>query len=339
MVTPQQLEAKVLAAVDALRRGSSVEDDYLEFKRDWPDPRRVRQLAGAANRASGNSLIWVIGVDESTGSIHPCGTQDPADWWAACGSRFDQVSPDLVHHLLVHVGRDESVVAMAFRTDRAPYVIKSQSGGSPELEVPIRDGTRTRSARRDELLRLLVPAASTPPAVVLSAGLRASWQAASPPTDHHQGIPESTSLHGSAEIFLEYVSEGFVMLPKHEMTASITSPVHSLPLQVRPWGHIRSKDSAQPPEPRFSVTSRAEGITATGPGTFRVQFDWTRKGDHRGLFDSERWDLQMEFPIAGAIRPLRLVAKLREHSGLQERGEFFQDVGEWRLNRASSPAD
>ena len=196
----------MLAAVEALRRGEKIEDDHLECKRQWPEPEKVRQLAGAANHAAGDPVIWVVGIDESTGAIHARGPQDPADWWAACSSRFDQTPPDLEHHMVVYVGAQESVVALAFRTDRAPYVVKTPSGGAPEREVPIRDGARTRSARRDELIRMLVPATSTPPAVVLSAEVGARWRAESPARDDQKSrIPETTYLDGSADVFLEYV--------------------------------------------------------------------------------------------------------------------------------------
>lgn len=333
-MTPQQLEAKVLAAVDALRRGERIEDDYVECKRQWPDPRKARQLAGAANRAAGNDVIWIVGIDESTGAIQHGGTLDPADWWAECSSRFDQAAPELEHHLVVRIGPTESVVALAFRTDRAPYVVKNQSGGSPELEVPIRDGTRTRSARRDELLRLLVPAVSTPPAVVLSAQVSATWRAESHQSDGGVRIPDCTYVDGSADIFIEYVGQGFVMLPKHEMEATLAGRSMTIPLTVDLWGHIRARDSPPPPEPRFSVISRTEGITATGPGTFTVQFHWNRDGDHADLLNSDRWTLHIVLPVAGARRPLRLQAELRRKTIRNFRGgDTFKRLGEWELTR------
>jgi hypothetical protein len=55
-----------------------------------------------------------------------------------------------------------SVLALHFTNDRAPYVVQSTMQGDDRLEVPWRDGTRTRSASRDELLRVLVPQVSRP---------------------------------------------------------------------------------------------------------------------------------------------------------------------------------
>ncbi len=170
-MTRQQLEAAVLAAVDQLRMHHQQEDDRIEFKREWPGPEKARQLAGAANRASGSYLIYVIGVDERSGDVVPALGVDPADWWAQMEARFGQVAPELLMHLTVYLGDGSAVTALLFSTERAPYLVKT-AGGSPELEIPIRDGTRTRSARRDEVLRLLVPAVSFPPAVLLGASLR-----------------------------------------------------------------------------------------------------------------------------------------------------------------------
>ena len=45
-----QLEAIVTEAVVALRSGRHVEDDRIEFKRDWPGVGKARQLAAAARQ-------------------------------------------------------------------------------------------------------------------------------------------------------------------------------------------------------------------------------------------------------------------------------------------------
>ena len=68
-MTPQQLEALVLTAIDCVRSGGQIEDDRIEVKRDWPGISKARQLAGAANRARGDALIYLIGLDEKTGIV------------------------------------------------------------------------------------------------------------------------------------------------------------------------------------------------------------------------------------------------------------------------------
>ncbi len=68
----------MLSAVDRVRAGGQVEDDRIELKRDWPAVSKARQLAGAANRSAGSPIIWVIGLDEQTGQVHPTTSSDPA---------------------------------------------------------------------------------------------------------------------------------------------------------------------------------------------------------------------------------------------------------------------
>jgi hypothetical protein len=115
-----QLEAVVLAAVDALRAGRRSEDDRIEFKRTWPGADKARQLAGAANQASGEYVIHVIGIDERDGTVHATTDVDPATWWGQIGSSFDEVAPELVRHLNVQIAEREHVAALLFRTDRPP---------------------------------------------------------------------------------------------------------------------------------------------------------------------------------------------------------------------------
>lgn len=52
-----QVELLAIAAVDAIRSGRRVEDDRIELKRQWPEPKaKARQLAAAANGANGQHL-------------------------------------------------------------------------------------------------------------------------------------------------------------------------------------------------------------------------------------------------------------------------------------------
>ena len=48
-------------------------------------------------------------------------------------------------------------MALLFETDRAPFVVRYPSDGQGSHEVPWRDGTGVRTARRSDLLSILVP--------------------------------------------------------------------------------------------------------------------------------------------------------------------------------------
>lgn len=159
-MNPLALEAWTLRVVDSALRGANAEDARVELKRDWPKPMQAaRILAGHANASRGTPILWVIGVDEQDG-VKGADFQELSNWYAAVCSCFDGIAPSL-QELSVAVS-DRNVVAMLFETDRAPFVIKnpvfgSQGGGSVEREVPWREGTRTLTARREDLIRLLAP--------------------------------------------------------------------------------------------------------------------------------------------------------------------------------------
>jgi hypothetical protein len=153
----RELEIKVLDVVEARRRGEKVEDDLVECKLDWPDVSKARQFAGLCNNARGSDVLLIIGLNEKTGSVHPLGSTDPATWWTSFQARFDEAAPNLTAHLRVAVGDGEFVTALGFDTSRVPFLVKSRDGSAPHFEIPIRDGTTTRSAHRHEVLRLLGP--------------------------------------------------------------------------------------------------------------------------------------------------------------------------------------
>jgi hypothetical protein len=74
--------------------------------------------------------------------------------------------------VLVDAG-GHTVLGIGFKTDRAPYVVKNeargkQGGGAVEFEVPWREMTRIRTARRSELLLMLDQATQAPTVEALS---------------------------------------------------------------------------------------------------------------------------------------------------------------------------
>lgn len=87
------LETRVLAAVDQIRAGRSVENDFIECKRDWPQENKVRQLAASLNRAGGDPVIYIIGIDEDTGEVFDVTGTEVSDWWNQITPKFDQMAP------------------------------------------------------------------------------------------------------------------------------------------------------------------------------------------------------------------------------------------------------
>lgn len=171
MIKPSDIESWVLRIIDQQKHNQPCEDSRVEMKAKWPDPSKVaRQIAGHANAARGESILWIIGLDEASGVVGADNTE-LANWLPEVKKCFNGIFPD-VTDLNVPVD-NKTVVAMVFSTDRAPFVVKNEAFGKPssgpvELEVPWREGRSTRSARREDLIRMLVPISRLPLVSLLS---------------------------------------------------------------------------------------------------------------------------------------------------------------------------
>lgn len=158
-----EIEAWALQIMDALVKGRRIEDSRVECKREWPsDPgKAARRIAGHANAARADRILWLIGVDEDAGTVTGAASDDFADWWNQVKSQFDGLAPNLIENFVPY--DDTMVVALLFETADAPYVVRNYSGkGHIDFEVPWREGTHIRSARRQDLVKILVPLSHAP---------------------------------------------------------------------------------------------------------------------------------------------------------------------------------
>jgi hypothetical protein len=162
---PIEIEIWALRVIDQVREKAHAEDSRVELKSEWPDPENAaRRLAAHCNAAHGEPVLWLIGVDEQSGV---CGAEprELADWFSAVRARFDYVYPAM-RDLNVSV-EDRVVVALLFESDRAPYLVKNPVFGSPkggpvQWEVPWREGRKTTTASREQLVRMLSPQLRAP---------------------------------------------------------------------------------------------------------------------------------------------------------------------------------
>jgi hypothetical protein len=175
-----QIEAWALRIVDQVRAGQRIEDTKVELKATWPEPAKAaRRIAGQANAARGEPVLWLIGLDEVRGVVG-APPEELASWYPQVQAQFNGLAPRLID--LNVPANDLVLTALLFETDRAPFVVKNpnfgQPGGGPvEYEVPWREGTRVRSARREDLIRLLAPLQSMPAFDILDAVLIArQWR-------------------------------------------------------------------------------------------------------------------------------------------------------------------
>ena len=161
-MNPIQIESWSLRVIDAVRAGQPNEDFLVELKREWPAPQKAaRRIAGHANAVRGEKILWLIGVDEKAKKIHGAsGDVDLADWYPKLEKHFVGFAPRLTP-LNIKVD-DALVVALLFETDQYPFVVKNPSGGHIQYEVPWRENTSIRSARREDLIRLISPLVNQP---------------------------------------------------------------------------------------------------------------------------------------------------------------------------------
>lgn len=156
----QQVEAWALEILDMVKGNEKVEDSSVELKSNFIEPTRAaRRIAGHANAARGEPILWIIGLDEEYG-ISQVDSTDLAEWWPKVTACFAGLAPVMVDYVLST--EEGPLVLLFFDTSASPYVVKNpaygaQGGGPVQREVPWRDGTRIRSAGREDLVRLLVP--------------------------------------------------------------------------------------------------------------------------------------------------------------------------------------
>jgi hypothetical protein len=156
------IEYWALKAIERARAGGQDEDSFVEFKQAWIEPTALaRQLAGHANSARTEPILWIFGVSK-TGEVLGVEGTDLAKFGDVLRSRFDGPAPRPIDIALEVDGKQ--VVAIQFDTDQPPYVIKhdKESRRSVEREVPWRVLTGTQSATHNDLLKVLVPISKKP---------------------------------------------------------------------------------------------------------------------------------------------------------------------------------
>ena len=319
-VKPSQLEATVLGAVMARRSGHSSEDDRIEFKRQWPGSDKARQLAAAANRANGEPLIYVIGVDDKDGSVHALDDTDPAMWWQQMQKSFDDATPDLTSHLTITVAENEHVTALLFATDRAPYCITVANQGPLEREVPMREGSRTRSAYRRELLRLLLPSVHVPQVSVVKSELTLS------PPDVYVGETGKATLILRTDLYFEHAGNDPVFLPSHRSSVELMSESRPTLRSIATFYHNATASTDIP----FAPNPRPDGILLTGSGVASPWISWSvarEEYDSAGAVDE--WILRFTFSVTGTERTARVETRLTGDDSRSPSGSETRKTSKW----------
>lgn len=332
------LEAKVVGVVDRIRATQLVENDLIECKRDWPKDNKARQLAGSLNRAAGDPVIYIIGIDEQTGEIFDVSNTDVLDWWTQITGQFDQMPPEMMRHISVPVGNGgEHVIALAFASDRAPYVTKTGSA-KPSLEVPMREGTGTRTARRDELLRILIPAASAPRATVLRSELYLEHYPEVIEVQDSSGMStrgqaEGVNIHGSIRIYFEHDGRGLTTMPAHGMRGRVIIGDAHFPLKVRPARGLASYDGGR----SLHMAAPPDDVTIEAPQAVTLDFEFPNfdLANINTFRTAPSLSYEIELNVLTAVRPLRLAVELTREDSSDTTGslqsDYQQIIGQWKF--------
>lgn len=325
----QRLESRVRDLVEHAQAGKPLEDSLVELKREWPGPAKAsRRIAAHANAARGEEIIWIIGIDEKSGRVHGVEPEELANWWPQVQNRFDEdVAPEM-RHIFVSTPHGR-LAALAFDTDRGPYVIKV-SQDPVTREVPWRDGTRTRTARRSELLKVLLPAASVPTAAVVTLRAVAELQGAQE-ANHPYGLaerPERIAVTVFGKLYIN-PPEDRVVLPDYAMTGMID------------WNPRRTRQAA-PPETPVSPSLNNQAFF-TAQGSHRVEaHPLGIEHRHGSVYVNGAGEMDVRATAlvdADFVRAVRRTKLLRVAFRFPVAGDYGAIVADCVLNRAPWPTD
>jgi hypothetical protein len=210
-LTRSELLARCLPILEAVKEGKPVEDSFVELKSQLPEEAKgARVLAGAANAASGEPVIWLVGVDEKRHKIVGAAKEELSEWYPRLKHDFDGPAPILSKVENIPID-GQIVVAMVFETDETPYVVSSEQD---LRDIPWREGNRTRSAYRPEILRTLAEPTLLPVVEVTSAAVR--------PDRNSTGQVSQIELH--AYIYIKPRSDRTLVFPRHDCNAYLEVP-------------------------------------------------------------------------------------------------------------------
>jgi len=266
------IENWALSIIERVESKQPVEDSRVELKSEWPKDhnKAARQIAGHANAARGQPILWLLGVDEEKGvtGIHH---EEISNWKQSIEAEFDALPPYLTHLNIPY--KNNTVVALLWETERRPFLVKNplygkRKGGTISLEVPWRDAGSTRTAKRMDLLRLLSPVTKNPSFEIIRGELAISKGEIS-----STGSPLCTGGL-SLDVYIVPGSSDRVVIPCHKCEANLKFIESGLILNLgvlfdTSFSAFPTKHSAPHPPP---IDCTAAEIIINGPGMARI---WT----------------------------------------------------------------
>jgi hypothetical protein len=298
-MTRTEIEGWALRILDALKKGAPHEDSRVELKREWIEPNKAaRRIAAHANAAGSEPILWLIGVDQANGVVGAKHVE-LSNWWSRVQAEFNELAPEMTD-LVVNID-GHTIVALLFTTDRAPFVVKA---AGDLLEVPWREGTRTKSAKRSNLVRMLAPTTRLPSFEILMGSFTIRKKTV--------GEIEYLVCRASMEIYVVPADDRRVVFPVHNAKLILDLRPGGRPLAFVPviFG-VAGGDKVIPGVRRASITIQvsASELIIDGPGSFRI-------GSSEGVITdldgyASEGTLTAHLKPAGSTATVVLKAKLR----------------------------
>lgn len=253
---PTEIEGWALSVIDRVLNGQPVEDVRVELKSQWPDDahKAARRIAGHANAAHGEPILWLIGIDEKKRRVIGAEHRELANWWPKVQAYFGELPPSLTDCNVPY--DDKTLVSLLFGTERRPFVVKVPEGGPIDLEVPWRDGTRIRSAKRRELVTILTATSKNPSIEVLKGTLQLSRNLGSRYSGRHEL---------RLDVYIEPQSADRVVIPFHRCKGNLRPQFAEAPF---PFGPISFAQTTN--RPSSMITCSATEVVVEGPGPVTI---------------------------------------------------------------------
>jgi len=302
---PEQIEAWVLQLVNQVESGRKVEDSHVELKAEWPEAQKAaRRIAGHANASRSDAVLWVIGLDEERGVVAYT-DEDLAHWYPQVRAQFEGTSPSVTD--LIVPAEGGQLHALLFDTSRRPFVVKNPvygnvNGGPVAFEVPWREGTETRSARREDLIRILVPLEALPHIEILTAKASSKRAAAQVQMAEFSAVRSLEHLRweGRLELYVTPMTSSRVVFPLHRAFATFTLSGSHASVTIHPTFLQRDRAGG------FSVPE-SEAIVSS-PGRLLIDFRYYEA--LRPLSAGQALDVIISLTPAGQGDPIKTLGRL-----------------------------
>lgn len=297
-----------LNIIERVESKQPIEDLRVELKSKWPKDisKTARQLAGHANAAHGESILWLIGIDEKSG-VTGANYEEISNWKQSVESKFDGLSPTLTHINIPYKGK--TVVALFFETERRPFLVKNPEGGAISLEVPWRDAGSTRTANRTDLLKMLSPIYQTPLFEVIQGQLVISEEK----QNGYGGIICRGGL--SIDVYITPQNNNRIIIPCHQCRAKLKFVDSGLILDIEELFFSYSGTSFWVGD-RTSVSSTIictpTEIVIDGPGMAKIQTANPSLTEQQKSLAHGNVEIELKMRTAGGEQPISVTSNFKQ---------------------------